>query len=216
MATQEGRTERSDAHERDTAPARLVVYGVTRAGFVLPDRARLRLLEEGPLAAVVADAGARSTRRAHAAVMDALAAAGTIVPLGFGTILDERAARELLRHERDALASVLDRLDGCVQMTLEASYVDDRAAEPERRRQTEEQRMAHFLAGVCEQVAVELPAHEREAVRLRLLVRRDHRAELDEAVEGLRVRHAGRLAIHYAGPTAPYSFSDFSDQPAAA
>jgi gas vesicle protein GvpL/GvpF len=66
--------------------------------------------------------------RAHARVLDTLAATGApVLPFRFGTVLgDERAVTdEVLADGHDAFAAALDRLRGRAQFTLRARYERD-------------------------------------------------------------------------------------------
>jgi Gas vesicle synthesis protein GvpL/GvpF len=84
-------------------------------------------------AAVVSDVPAdwRAARRedvaAHDAVLAELLAHGTVLPLRFGVVMasDEDVRQRLLAHHADALAELLARLDGHVQMTVRAYYVGE-------------------------------------------------------------------------------------------
>jgi len=239
----------------------IFVYGVTPADYALPSGLRgvgdpprePRLLAHGDLAAVVADLDEAPRRRqdleSHVAVMGELANAGTIVPMRFGTLMDDEdtVRRDLIDRHHQQLIAVLADLDGCVQMTLKAIYDEevvlreavqadpnlkresDRlsargdspreawialgervAAVLERTREIDERRIAELVDSVAEHVIVEAPGHDREVARLQILVRRNRRPRLDEAILGLQVEQEGRMTIRYSGPIAPYSFSDFS------
>lgn len=79
-------------------------------------------------AAVVSDvpAGWRSAGRtdveAHDRVLGELVAQGTVVPLRFGVVMDsdDEVRERLLERHGGALAALLERLDGRVQMTVKA------------------------------------------------------------------------------------------------
>jgi hypothetical protein len=104
------------------------VYGIGRPGLRLPRGVEARVVTHGVLAAVVADRDAPPRSRAdvdrHARVQGAIAAEATLVPLRFGTLVDDEAAlREgLLEAHAEELGALLSELDGCVQMTLKALY----------------------------------------------------------------------------------------------
>ncbi|GAB2597012.1 hypothetical protein GCM10027168_32280 [Streptomyces capparidis] len=96
--------------------------------------ARIRFVPGGGVAAVVSDVrtdrplGMPEDLRAHARVLDALAAADVpVAPFRFGTVLpDERAVSdELLGQGRDDFAAVLRTLDGRAQFTVRARYVPE-------------------------------------------------------------------------------------------
>ena len=239
----------------------IIVFGITGTDFRVPDGLRgvgnpprqPFLTVHGGLAAVIAELDeqprTRADLQAYVEVMGALAEAGTIVPMRFGTLVDDEEAvrRDIIDRHHDALADVLRTLDGCVQMTLKGIYEEDVvlrevlqahpelqrssqrgqsraamialgervAAAVEQSRAADEQRIAAIVDEHAERVVVEAPGHERVAVRLQILVRRDRRDDLDAAVLGLRVEQEGRMSIKYTGPIAPYSFSDFSLEAAA-
>jgi gas vesicle protein GvpL/GvpF len=239
----------------------IFVYGVAGKDFGVPEGqtgvgepARpLRLFTHENLAAVVSDVDTPPNRRedleAHVAAMNALAEAGTLVPMRFGTLMDDEAqVRDvLLAPHAGELADVLRSLDGCVQMTIKAIYDEDVplreivrehpelkaasdrlqgshaggrdawialgervAAAVEQARADDEQRLADAVAAASEHVVVEPPGHERIAARMQILVRRDRREALDQAVHDFAEEQNGRMTIRYSGPIAPYSFSDFS------
>jgi Gas vesicle synthesis protein GvpL/GvpF len=114
----------------------IFVYGIVAEGYEIPAELRgvgdpprpLRLVRHEGLGAVVADLDAPPSRRedleAHVTAMGALAEAGTIVPMRFGTVTDDEQElrTDLLDRYRDHLQQVLQGLDGCVQMTIRAIY----------------------------------------------------------------------------------------------
>jgi hypothetical protein len=113
----------------------LHVYGVVAATTPLPDglrgrqEARLRLVVHGDLAAVVSeiDAAARVRRGdllAHAHVLEILVEGATVLPMRFGTIVenDEEVAYNILEAGETGLTSLLKSLDGFVQLTVKAFH----------------------------------------------------------------------------------------------
>jgi hypothetical protein len=133
------------------------VYGITRAATRLPDGLEglgeppgaVRLVTEGELAAIITALDEPPRNRAalerHAQVQSAVAETATVVPLRFGTLMeDERELREdLLARHADELAELLSGVEGCVQMTVKAVYEEDLPvrevvqAHPELKRQHE-------------------------------------------------------------------------------
>lgn len=113
------------------------VYGVVPAGADLPpvqgiDDAPVELVDYDDIAAVVAEItldrppGRRAELMAHTAVVDALAAGGQVMPVQFGSIVDDReSVRQLLEAEHDRFADALARLAGCRQLNLRATYVEE-------------------------------------------------------------------------------------------
>jgi hypothetical protein len=112
------------------------LYGIVDAGFELPpdlvgvdDRA-VRLLPAGPVAAVISDIDVSRplTRRedllAHGRVLDAVAAAGTVIPVRFGSVLEQASdiRANVLEPHADRLVATLDELRGRAQFVVHASY----------------------------------------------------------------------------------------------
>jgi hypothetical protein len=106
------------------------VYGVVDAADAgaMP----VRVVEEGGLAALVADVQPGSVQaakavREHWRVLDAAVEKATVLPLRFGTVMaDDQAVREeLLGANAEHLAGLLDELGGRVQVTVKGTYVDD-------------------------------------------------------------------------------------------
>jgi hypothetical protein len=78
------------------------------------------------------------------------------------------------------------------------------------RRAQDEQALLDRLAPLATEVRVDMPGSERVALNAQLLVRRDARSALDDAVGALSAALQGHLAIRYIGPLPPYSFADLS------
>jgi hypothetical protein len=78
------------------------------------------------------------------------------------------------------------------------------------RREQDEQLLLDGLAPFATEVRVDPPSSERVALNAQMLVRRDRRVALDEAVGVLRAALDGHLALRYIGPLPPYSFTDLS------
>src|SRR5689334_18640543 len=145
---------RATAGATDRPPARggnVYLYGIVRwpvpggpkalgaaATGVGDPPGEVRPVRSGGLAALVSDVsaaemsaqGVRGMRRdmkAHSAVLNALGAKTTVLPARFGVVLpDEHAlVSEFLDPRRRELEENLDRLDGTVEVTLRASYVEE-------------------------------------------------------------------------------------------
>jgi hypothetical protein len=84
------------------------------------------------------------------------------------------------------------------------------AAAVDARRARDEQALLERLSPFATDVRVDPPGGERMALNAHLLVRRDRRAGLDEAVRELDAALEGYLALRYIGPLPPYSFSELS------
>jgi hypothetical protein len=87
------------------------------------------------------------------------------------------------------------------------------AAAVDARRARDEQALLDRLKPLASDVHVDPPGSERVALNAQLLVSRDRRADLDEAVGELGTALQGYLALRYIGPLPPYSFSDLSLEP---
>lgn len=118
------------------------VYGVvpvSGAGTNLPDDLRglddapVQLVRHGEVAAAVAEIaldrppGRRKDLVAHGQVVDRLAAAGPVVPVQFGSVMQSREAvrEDLLQSGHDRFLAILHRLEGRRQLNLRATYVED-------------------------------------------------------------------------------------------
>jgi Gas vesicle synthesis protein GvpL/GvpF len=71
--------------------------------------------------------GRRAELMAHTAVVDALAAAGPVLPVTFGSVLESRdsVVQDLLAPEHDQFVDLLANLRGCRQLNLRATYVEE-------------------------------------------------------------------------------------------
>src|SRR5919201_995037 len=115
------------------------VYGVARASTCRAistrgvEAARVRTLEHAGLAALVSDvrgdalAAAREVR-AHWRVLDEASESCTLIPVRFGTVMEnEDAVREhVLAPNAERLDGLLRELDGRVQLTLKGDYDEPR------------------------------------------------------------------------------------------
>ncbi|HMH90351.1 MAG TPA: GvpL/GvpF family gas vesicle protein [Streptosporangiaceae bacterium] len=144
------------------------VYGIVPADATVPDGLAgiggRPCRATGPCAAVAAvisalpasrALGTPADLRAHAAVVDALAQSGAVLPLRFGGVLeDEDAVRaELLEPYQEEFAGRLAFLGGCDQFTVRGRYEGDVALreivaeEPEVRSLREQLRGRDEVAG---------------------------------------------------------------------
>ncbi|MER7786741.1 GvpL/GvpF family gas vesicle protein [Streptomyces sp. NPDC097640] len=117
------------------------------------------------LAAVVSEVpmdqplGTPDDLRAHARVLDSLAASGLpVLPLRFGTVeRDPRAvAEELLTEGHDDFTWALDRLRGSAQFTLRARYVQDEVLREVLDEHVEARRLREELEGLPEDAGYDL------------------------------------------------------------
>jgi hypothetical protein len=117
--------------------------------------APVRVLEDGELAAVVSDVPVtwRSARRAdvstHDRVLSDLLAERTLVPMRFGVVMrsDDEVRERLLDRHAAALTSLLDQLEGRVQMSMKAYYADEALLREVLARHPELKRRSDALAG---------------------------------------------------------------------
>ena len=150
----------------------LFVYGVVRVegaddachGLSGLDGRPVRLVRGGRLAAAVTDValerppGRRAELLAYQSVLDALAEAGPVVPVRFGSVLpdEETVSEELLLSQEDRLVAVLGDLEGRRQFNLRATYVEEAvladlvASDPEIRRLRDHTRQLPEDAGYGE------------------------------------------------------------------
>src|SRR4051794_10130229 len=90
---------------------------------------RVEMVEHGDLAALASHVGGDTLRaprelRAHWSVLQEVCETTTVVPVRFGTVLeDEQAVRErLLAANAEHLDELLAQLRGCVQVVVKAAY----------------------------------------------------------------------------------------------
>jgi hypothetical protein len=164
------------------------VYGIVRGAVELPAGVsgiggNLRVVRHGGLAAPVSsvdDGQPLGTRRAvgaHVAVLDALAAAGPVLPLRFGTIVpsEDELVEQLLAARHDEFATALAALDGHAQFRLDARYVEDAVLAEIVRQNSAIRRLRDRLNGHDE------PALQPQRVQLGQAVARvlEHTRDLD-------------------------------------
>jgi hypothetical protein len=86
----------------------------------------------------------------------------------------------------------------------------DVAQAVEAQRAADARMLVEAVAPVVVEVRSEPPTNERMALNAQLLVDRERREVLDDAVRRLSDQHSGRFAFRYVGPVPPYSFADIS------
>jgi hypothetical protein len=132
--TATSRAARTKADLRDDQA--FYVYGVVAGDFTVPgdlaglDDAPVELLGHGDIAAAVGvidlerPPGRRKDLMAHSKVVDALAAAGPVVPVRFGSVIPDADAmvEEFLAPDHDRFAHLLAELTGRAQFNVRASY----------------------------------------------------------------------------------------------
>lgn len=80
----------------------------------------------------------------------------------------------------------------------------------EQQRAADERMLAEPLAAVADDLRLDPPSSERMALNAHVLVARERRPALDDAVGQLSTAYADRFGIRYVGPLPPYSFAEMS------
>jgi Gas vesicle synthesis protein GvpL/GvpF len=146
---------------RPDAATAVYVYGVIDrasrpSGGEGVTGAPVRTIEGGDAAALVSSvpadwrAAGRADVEAHDRVLTALAGRGAVVPMRFGTLMasEEEVRERLLERHADELTSLLARLDGRVQMSVKAFYVDEALLREALARRPELKRRSRALEGL--------------------------------------------------------------------
>lgn len=135
-----------------------------------------------------------------------------------GYYVEEAVLREILAESPEAA-----RLDEQVrELGAQAAYPQQvRLGEivargVEARRQHDTEWALQALEPLAEQVRVGDPAHERMALNLALLARRDALEQIDAAADELARAQRERIELRYVGPLPPHSFVELTLPPAGA
>ena len=126
------------------------------------------------------------------------------------------AEEALLRAALRAHPELKRRSDALGQAPVETTQTErielgrDVAHAVEAQRAADERMLADPLAAVADEIRLDPPASERVALSAQLLVARERRRALDDAVSQLGSAYGDRFAFRYVGPLAPYSFSALS------
>jgi hypothetical protein len=139
----------------------LHVYGVTRADATLPEGLQglfetpvTPVVDEGVAALVSESPEAVTARRAelmcHARVLEQVVEDETVLPMQFGMSMpDEQAVRsKLLTAHRPRLETLLDQLDGSVQLSVKVVYREEDALREVLRRSPRLVAMRERLASI--------------------------------------------------------------------
>jgi hypothetical protein len=122
----------------------------------------------------------------------------------------------LLRHVMETNEDIAKRaaaLEGLPELATRDERIalgEAVAAAVDARRARDEQALLDRLRPFASDVRVDPPGGERVALNAQLLVPRDRRVALDDAVRELGSALEGYLALRYIGPLPPYSFSEMS------
>jgi hypothetical protein len=112
------------------------VYGIAPASLELPgnltglDDQAVSVVSSGKLAAVVSrididrTVGRRADLISHSRVLDAVAAAGAVIPMRFGSVLESQSdvSEQVLEPDSERFEEMLDDLAGRSQFTVHARY----------------------------------------------------------------------------------------------
>jgi hypothetical protein len=183
----------------------------------------------------------RAKRRdilAHQDVLQRAFGKGTVIPFRFGTVFsdEDSVISELLEPRHDDLARLLDRLDGLVELSVRAYYVEEavlreilrdnpnvarltgRAADVAlgeavadalaAKRAAEAKAIERALLPLAEDSLIEPPRTEYELFRGAFLVRRSEIDAFDAEMNALAGERDGVVVFKYVGPLPPHSFVD--------
>jgi hypothetical protein len=126
------------------------------------------MIASSGVAAVVSDvppdwrAATRADVEAHDRVLAGLVDHETVVPMRFGIVMasDDQVRERLLERHAEELASLLEQLEGRVQMALKAYYVDESLLREVLKRRPELKQRSDSLEGL----PVAMTQHERIAL----------------------------------------------------
>jgi hypothetical protein len=130
------------------------------------------------------------------------------------TIRAYYAEDALLRHVMETNEHIAKRtaaLEGLPELATRAERIalgEAVAAAVDARRARDEQALLDRLTPFASDVRVDPPGGDRVALNAQLLVQRDRRVALDDAVRELGSALQGYLALRYIGPLPAYSFSE--------
>lgn len=205
------------------------LYAITAAaGPPLPAALALHAVPLGDLAAICAPAEEEEreitaeTLWRHEQVVEALMRDRDLLPVRFGTRLDDdAAAARSLVGRRAEFKRALERVRGAVELSVRAVFLDTaRGIEPTGRTGADYLRLKRTITAAQETVAHEVhepllalarahalrsPRPPAEALRAAYLVERDAVAGFTELVAQLDEQHP-ELQLLCTGPWPPYSF----------
>lgn len=213
------------------------VYAVTAAETPFPDGVTA-VVHRG-LAAVARPVETRHLRARrrdlldHADVVQRVFEQGAVIPLRFGTVLEDVEA-ELLEPRHEQLSRLLRDLDGLAEVTLHAQYREQDvlhalvagdpalarlrgAAAPldlgravagalAARRDADADAIVRALRPHARELAVDELRTQYDVFRGALLVERGRLGALDRVVDELARAQAGTTSFAYTGPLPPHHF----------
>ena len=182
----------------------------------------------------------RRNMKAHSAVLNGLVAKATVLPARFGVVFpDDRAlVGKLLDPQQALLKDYLSELEGAVEVTLKATYVEERvlalivhqqpqlvpsaradykakletgrrvAAALQARREQEGQWIVDQVRTAARAVRVNKPLADLMALNASFLVERAKMGAFDKAVERVNAQVSNYIKFDCVGPLPPYSFVD--------
>lgn len=176
------------AHEPLPPHLGCYVYGVVAGDLDVPgglaglDEGEVELVRHGDVAAAVTvieverPPGRRKDLLAHSAVLDALAGAGPVVPVQFGSVLPDRdsVVEDFLAPDHDRFAGLLEQLAGRSQFNLRASYNEAAVLAEVVAEDPEVARLRERTRGLPEEVAYGDRVRLGELVAAALEQKREH------------------------------------------
>ena len=224
------------------------VYGIAERELALRGSgvvdARVATVTHGSLAAIVSPVSSRRLRAkrrdllAHQDVLQRAFAQATVIPFRFGTVFEDEDSlvSELLEPRHDTLVRMLERLDGMVELSVRAYYVEDvvlrEIVEEDRgvarlrgrsndvalgeavahalarKRSTEAASIERTLTRLADDAVMEPTRTEYELFRGAFLVRRSEIDAFDDEMNALARDRDGAVVFKYVGPLPPHSFVD--------
>jgi hypothetical protein len=213
------------------------VYAVTWASTPAPEGADV--VEHGELAAVTApvqEGDLRARRRdllRHAEVVQKVFDRDTVVPLRFGTVVDDVVA-DLLEPRHDELVALLRSLQGLAELTVRVIFREDdvlrallreeprlerlrRSAQPVELGEAVARALDARRAAVARQVVDAVQPYVRDTaidelrttldvLRAAFLVEGGRQAALEAELERLAREHAATASFKVTGPLPPHHF----------
>ena len=217
------------------------VYGVTSADAAAPEGTDL--VAHGDLAAVtrpVEHADLHARRRDllhHAEVVQHVFDRTVVVPLRFGTVVDD-VVEDLLEPRHDELSALLRELNGLVEMTVRAVFREDdllrsllhddtrlarlRGTVPDvqlgeavaravaDRRERDAGAIVETLRPHSRAVAVDELRTELDVFRGAFLVERKRARTFDETIDRVAKAQAATTSFKILGPLPPHHFVDLA------